>query len=226
VVGERVLDGCDVPVAAQLDVDRRVGVRGGGAALADHAKYTEGFKAVGLNVNLVAEPAPPSEVGKMMSVSVSGPLAANGGSIESEMAPEGCLIGQEGCAITVKVPRDWTGWAAVRVGRRAEPGENYQSFRPATAKGEMLDGFKADEKSVGEVLAEIHKRGLKAVFQVVMPNQDGNGYSLETSSEVGDDWIVWDVQSHTAGVVRLMVTKERLPKNPIYGGPKPADKDE
>ncbi|MGN9838190.1 hypothetical protein ACTMTI_08705 [Nonomuraea sp. H19] len=197
--------------------------------LADHAKYTEGFKAVGLNVNLEVVPAAPSEAGKLMSMSVSGPLASNGESITSSTMPEGCVVGQDGCAITVKVPRDWAGWAAVRVGRAAEPGEKYRSSRVATRKDGMLEGFRVDERTVGEVLAEVRRRGLKAVFQVITPGPDSEGYGVEQDkqqAEVGEGWIVWEAYPAEAGVVLLMVTEERLPKNPIYGGPKPSDLNE
>ncbi|MGP3920166.1 hypothetical protein [Nonomuraea sp. 10N515B] len=196
---------------------------------ADHAKYTEGFKAVGLNVNLEVVPASPPWVGKIAGMSLSGPLAPNGESIGSGTAPEGCTIGQDGCAITVTVPRGWTGWAAVRVGRAAEPEERYRNLARATRKGEMLEGFQVDEKTVGEVLAEVRRRGLRAVFQVITPAPDFDGYGVEQDkqqAEVGDDWIVWEAESEQAGVVRLLVTKERLPKNPIYGGPKPASMNE
>jgi hypothetical protein len=130
--------------------------------------------------------------------------------------------------MTVMVARGWAGWASVKLGRAAEPGEKYGNLRPATHKGEMLEGFRADEKTVGEVRAEARKRGLRAVFQVITPAPDYEGYRVEQdeqSAEVGDDWIVWEAQSEQAGVVRLLVTKERLPKNPIYGGPRPAGVD-
>ncbi|MEU6712699.1 hypothetical protein ABZ897_14560 [Nonomuraea sp. NPDC046802] len=191
---------------------------------ADYARYTEGFKAVGLNVNLELIPASPTKVGKLTGWSMSGPLASNGRSIDEGTAPEGCVLGSEGCAMTVMVPRDWTGWAAIRLGREAKPGERYRNERSAMSKGEMLEGYRADEKTVGEVLAEVKRRGLKAVFQIITPQKDGYGVDPNTqSAPVPDDWMVWEVLSDQAGVVRLMVTKERLSKNPIYGGPRPAD---
>ncbi|WP_043631731.1 hypothetical protein [Nonomuraea candida] len=193
---------------------------------ADYAKYTEGFKAVGLDVNLTLVPASPSQVGELTGIRISGMPASNGRSIESGTEPAGCTLGQAGCAMSLTVPRDWTGWASVRLGRAAEPGEKYQNWRSATSRGEMLEGFRADEKTVGEVLAEVRRRDLSAVFQVIEPAPGRQGYGLrkeQRPDEVGDDWIVWEAQSEQAGVVRLLVTEERLPKNPVYGGPKPAD---
>ncbi|MDX3099567.1 hypothetical protein [Nonomuraea angiospora] len=192
---------------------------------ADHARYTEGFKAVGLNVNLEVVPVSPTQVGQITGMRMSGPLA-DGQSIANGTTPEGCALGSEGCAMTVEVARGWTGWASVQLGRAARPGEKYRNWRSAMKKGEMLAGYRADGKTVGEVMAEVRRRDLKAVFQVITPVPGNGGYGVEPkrqSAEVGDDWMVWEVQSEEAGVVRLMVTKERLPKNPVYGDTKIVD---
>ncbi|MFC7582654.1 hypothetical protein ACFQYP_01705 [Nonomuraea antimicrobica] len=128
--------------------------------------------------------------------------------------------------MTVMVRRDYTGDGSVGLGRTAQPGEKYQNLAPATREGEMLEGYRADEKTVGEVLTEVRKRGLKANFEVITPAPGNNGWRVdpgEQSAQVGDDWIVWEARSEQAGVVLLQVTKERLPQNPVYGGPKPAD---
>ncbi|MGW4961193.1 hypothetical protein ACWEPL_28565 [Nonomuraea sp. NPDC004186] len=193
---------------------------------ADYAKYTEGFKAVGLNVNLEVVPVSPTQVGQITGMRLSGRLAPNGQSITNGTSPEGCAFGSAGCAMTVEVARGWTGWASVRLGRAARPGERYQNWRSAMKKGEMLAGYRADGKTVGEVMAEVRRRGLEAVFQIITPAPDNDGYGVDPkqqSAEVGDDWMVWEVQSEKAGVVRLMVTKERLPKNPVYGDTKILD---
>ncbi|MET9246905.1 hypothetical protein [Nonomuraea sp. NPDC003709] len=193
---------------------------------ADYAKYTEGFKAVGLNVNLEVVPVSPTQVGQITGMRLSGRLAPNGESITNGTSPEGCAFGSAGCAMTVEVARGWTGWASVRLGRAARPGERYQNWRSAMKKGEMLAGYRADGKTVGEVMAEVRRRGLEAVFQIITPAPDNDGYGVDPkqqSAKVGDDWMVWEVQSEQAGVVRLMVTKERLPKNPVYGDTKILD---
>ncbi|MFD0884111.1 hypothetical protein ACFQ08_06045, partial [Streptosporangium algeriense] len=191
---------------------------------ADHAEYTKGFKAVGLNVNLEIVPASPSRVGKIAGMSLSGRLAPNGRSIESGTAPAGCALGHDGCAMTVTVAQGWAGWASVKLGRAAKPGEGYRNWISAMDKGEMLQGYRADERTVGEVLTEVRRRGLTAVFQVITPNPDLNGYGVAPGGQterVGNDWTVWEALSDRAGVVRLLVTREHLPKNPVYDGPRP-----
>ncbi|MEV0384216.1 hypothetical protein [Nonomuraea sp. NPDC050643] len=198
--------------------------------LAEYAEYTKGFQAVGLDVRLEPVPASPTQVGEITGMSGSFGSAAKPGTegrtIGSGTEPAGCELGQEGCAMTITVEHDYDAHAVIRVGRAAQPGEKYQNARSAMTKGEMLEGFRADEKTVGEVLAEARRRGLKAVFEVITPAPGYDGYGVERdkqSADVGDDWIVWEVQSEQAGVLRLMVTKERLPKNPVYGGDRPAD---
>ncbi|SEF58930.1 hypothetical protein SAMN05444920_101143 [Nonomuraea solani] len=196
--------------------------------LAEYAEYTKGFKAVGLDVRLEPVPASPTAVGEVtgMSGSFAGVDHPNQDrTIGSDTEPAGCDLGKPGCAMTIMVSRDYDAHAVIRLGRVAQPGEKYQNARPATSRGEMLEGFRADEKTVGEVLTEARKRGLKAVYEVITPEPDNNGWRVEPdkqSAEVGDDWIVWEAESEQAGVLRLLVTKERLPKNPIYAGPKPA----
>ncbi|MEV0147664.1 MULTISPECIES: hypothetical protein [unclassified Nonomuraea] len=193
---------------------------------AEHELYSEAFHAVGLDITLELVPVAPGRVGevvKMGSSGATGPSLGIGGNLE----PEGCTIGRPGCALTVQVGRDWTGKGVLYLGREARPGERYQSFSVATRKGEMLAGVRVDERSVREVLAEVRRRNLKAVFEIIEPDPDGNGYSTDPkrqSDPVGDDWTVWEAVSDRPGVVRLLVSEKRIAKNPIYGGPKPKER--
>jgi hypothetical protein len=98
-------------------------------------------------------------------------------------------------------------------------------YRLATTKGRSLAGFRVDEKTVGEVLPELGKRGLKITY-VIMDIPPGNpgGYSeLRTqATPVGDDWIVWEAEEsiRKPGAIRLLVTDRRYDTNPVYGGPR------
>ncbi|MBN6053152.1 hypothetical protein JYK22_14525, partial [Nonomuraea sp. RK-328] len=192
---------------------------------ADHALYSEAFKAVGLDITLELVPVPPSAVGDVVKIGGSGgigPSMGMGGALE----PEGCTIGQPGCALTVKVGRDWTGKGVLSLGRQAKPGERYQSLSVATRKGGMLAGVRVDGRPVREVLSEVHRRDLKAVFEIIEPNANGHGYGVDPrrqSDPVGDDWIVWEAVADQEGVVRLLVSEKRIANNPIYGGPKPPE---
>ncbi|MEO3788646.1 hypothetical protein ABGB14_00435 [Nonomuraea sp. B10E15] len=175
---------------------------------------------MGLNVRLQLVPSSPSQVGKVTGVRSDGSPAVGHPDrfpIGSGSAPAGCTLGRDGCSMTVTVGSDFTGDAVVKLGRPAQPGDKYQNWGPATAAGEMLEGYDPAEKTVGEVRAEARDRGLKTVFQVITPGPGNVGYRIDPVSrqaEVGDGWIVWKAESERAGVLRLLVTRERLPRNP------------
>jgi DNA-directed RNA polymerase specialized sigma24 family protein len=64
------------------------------------------------------------------------------------------------------------------------------------------------------------RRGLRVAFQIIEPNPDGNGFSMnpaKQSAKVGDRWYVWAAEPEQAGTVRLLVTEKHLPKNPVTG---------
>jgi hypothetical protein len=95
----------------------------------------------------------------------------------------------------------------------------------ATTKGRSLAGFRVDEKTVGEVLPELRKRGLKATFLImaIPPGNPGGFGEIRTqTTSPGDDWIVWEAQESVRKpkVIRLLVTDKRYDKNPVYGGPR------
>ncbi|MFI6478426.1 hypothetical protein ACIBH1_10860 [Nonomuraea sp. NPDC050663] len=95
----------------------------------------------------------------------------------------------------------------------------------ADRRGGSLEGFRSDEKSVGEVRAELARRELKAAY-VIMDVPEGNpgGYARRPGQDrtVGDDWVVWEAFDAEPGTVRLLVTERRYDRNPVYGGPRDA----
>ncbi|MDF5751832.1 hypothetical protein [Spongiactinospora sp. TRM90649] len=96
-------------------------------------------------------------------------------------------------------------------------------YRTATTKGRSLEGFRVDEKTVGEVLPELRKRHKKVEFLIIaIPPGNPGGYGeLRTQkAPVGDHWTVWEAEENTKGVIRLLVTEQRYDKNPVYGGPR------
>ncbi|MEV0202922.1 hypothetical protein [Nonomuraea sp. NPDC050691] len=95
----------------------------------------------------------------------------------------------------------------------------------ATLKGHLLDGYRVDEKTVGEVLPEIRRRRLKATFlvmQIAPGNPGGFGEGPELKTSPGDDWVVWEAEEAGKRTVRLLVTDKRYDRNPVYGGPRDA----
>ncbi|MEU7001024.1 hypothetical protein [Nonomuraea sp. NPDC046570] len=98
-------------------------------------------------------------------------------------------------------------------------------FRTATAKGRSLEGLRVDEKTVGEVLPELRKRGRKVIFLIIsIPPGNPGGFGEERTQEepVGDDWVVWEAEENAKGVIRLLVTDKRYDRNPVYGDPRDA----
>jgi hypothetical protein len=95
--------------------------------------------------------------------------------------------------------------------------------RLATTKGRLLDGYRVDEKTVGEVMPEIRRRGLKVEFLImaIAPgNPGGYGELRVQKTPVGDDWVVWEAEEAGRRTVRLLVTDRRYDRNPVYGGPR------
>jgi len=186
---------------------------------ADHALYAEAFQAMGLDIGMELIPVSPTQVGGIVRMGFAGTTMADklGGGLE----PEGCTLGQEAnCFLTVTVSKGFKGRGVFYLGRPARPGEKYQAFGDAGRKGEMLEGYDADGRTVGKVVAEARGRGLRVVFQIIRPNPDGNGFGLDQdkqSAKVGDHWYVWAAEPEQVGTVRLLVTEKHLRKNPVTG---------
>ncbi|MEU8150986.1 hypothetical protein [Nonomuraea sp. NPDC048901] len=184
---------------------------------ADHALYGEGFQALGLNIGVDLIPASPTRVGEIVRYGFAGTTRADrlGGGLK----PEGCTLDQEGCFLTATVSKGFKGRGVFYLGRPAKPGEKYQAFAEAGRKGEMLEGYDADGRTVGKVAAEARRRGLRVVFRIIEPNPDGNGFGMgrDQSAKVGDHWYVWAAEPEQAGTVRLLVTEKHLRKNPVTG---------
>ncbi|MBT2234345.1 hypothetical protein [Nonomuraea sp. NEAU-A123] len=184
---------------------------------ADHALYAEAFQAMSLDIGMELIPASPTQVGNIVRMGFAGTTMADtlGGGLE----PEGCTIGHEGCFLTVTVSKGFKGRGVFYLARPAKPGERYQASGEAGRKGEMLEGYDADGRTVGKVAAEAHRRGLRVVFQIIEPHPDGHGFSLsrDQSAKVGDHWYVWAAEPEQVGTVRLLVTEKHLRNNPVTG---------
>ncbi|TMR25153.1 hypothetical protein ETD86_02055 [Nonomuraea turkmeniaca] len=80
-----------------------------------------------------------------------------------------------------------------------------------------------EDRTVGEVLDEVHKRDLQVVYELVRSDPrsqtsftDGRKGSFRVRYEpiaadaVGSDWLVWRAVPQSNGVVRLVVTPQPL----------------
>lgn len=176
---------------------------------ANPKEYEEAFRAVGLDVKLQLEPASPRAVGEIFQV---GQAAGQGPGVTHfgfDSEPAGCKITEPGCTLVLTMSANMAGqW--IKAGRPAKAGEAYSDSAGATDKDGSLQGYRVEGKTVGEVVQEIEKRGLKVVYQIVEPRPDG-GHSMDPdrqSDPVSKDWFVWDAEEAQLGVVRLLVSEK------------------
>ncbi|TDD61304.1 hypothetical protein E1263_08070 [Kribbella antibiotica] len=153
--------------------------------LADSKRFNKEFKAKGLDIKLVLEPASPSVVGKEVAMAASAGAAA--GRITTVMYPAGCEErGTLPCVPEFTIPLDFQGEVSLIIGRAAEPGETYGTSGFIDGRGEALAGVKYANKTVGDVLKILGERGFTAEYRVETP-----GYS-EPRDEVPTNWFVRD----------------------------------
>jgi hypothetical protein len=189
---------------------------------ANPAEFEKAFRAIDVDVKLELEPSSPRSVGQIFEGGVVERNNYSGTSFFSvTQEPEGCSLTSPGCTMLLSFSTNTAGHH-FKVGRPAKPDEAYKDNAMATTKSGSLAGYRVDEKTVGEVVPEIEKRGLKAVYQIINPNPDNYGFTVDANQNapVGDDWVVWEAKEARLGVVRLLVTDKRYDKNPVYGGPR------
>ncbi|MFC7719896.1 hypothetical protein [Nonomuraea recticatena] len=106
---------------------------------ADHAKYAEAFKAVGLDVGLTLLPSSPTGVGKVVRIGGSGGITPGKG-LGGGLEPEGCQMGAPGCALAVTVDVGFTGKGVIYLGRSAQPGSGTATGRRPPARVRRCTG--------------------------------------------------------------------------------------
>nr|WP_062331593.1 hypothetical protein [Herbidospora sakaeratensis] len=197
---------------------------------ADHERFTEAFRAVGLDVRIRPLPVSPLSAGRSLGLMIAGTFdrpeeiggefAYDGVVLSANPEPEGCAPARPGCSMIVRVPAGFPGSVDVRLGRPARPGEDYADFDKALGPGGPLHGVRLrDGAPVREVRAEAERRGLRVTYRRVDIAADG-GLSF-TDVTPGDQWTVWNAWQVREGVVRLLVTERRLSQNPFYNGSAP-----
>ncbi|HET9517048.1 MAG TPA: hypothetical protein VFO77_04915 [Actinoplanes sp.] len=94
--------------------------------LADHERYSEAFRAVGLDVTIELVPVPPARVGQLLDSGSGG----SSGRVVTELvgtgpAPVDCSVQPAACTIVMRISADTDGDVRYRLGRAAAPGEAY-----------------------------------------------------------------------------------------------------
>ncbi|MEV0614503.1 hypothetical protein AB0I81_14340 [Nonomuraea sp. NPDC050404] len=124
--------------------------------------------------------------------------------------PPGPCERVDGCAIGVKIPKNFSGVADVAVSRKARTGEKYQSTTTFDAKGEPMHCVPYLNKTVTEVTALLKERGVRV-----------NKYADLTPIGAGDmrsvpgNWYVDGGMLTEPGVAFLSVSEMPFPEEEI-----------
>lgn len=102
---------------------------------ATQARLDRAFAKQGLHIKIHLIPASPSAVGRVVYMGVSN---THGAQIEPLREGEHCVSNDAGCAIGLRITKDFTAKATIALGRPARPGERYGSGASAFASGEIL----------------------------------------------------------------------------------------
>ncbi|WP_283135761.1 hypothetical protein [Rhizohabitans arisaemae] len=95
------------------------------------------------------------------------------------------------------------------------PDETKEPLGSTGDPGKSLPAYQVDGKTVGEVLPELKKRGLKVVYEVVEAKplgKDRIGVTVDKqySGPIGKDWTVVQGWEHTPGEFKLVVSEKPL----------------
>ncbi|MFI9592433.1 hypothetical protein [Nonomuraea sp. NPDC052265] len=151
---------------------------------ADAATFTEAFKAVGLDAQVRKIPVAPQYAGKLFGPATPGNFPPGTG--VTVRTVETCASAWCG---TVSMPTGYKGRIVFGIGRPAEPGERYAAIAPMGVPEEAPDGLDVRDRSVGEVRAELARRGLKVEYVVMWLKDDGSGTGYGVDAQyVKDEW--------------------------------------
>jgi hypothetical protein len=114
------------------------------------------FAANGLDIDLKLLPVSPSIVGSVVFMEGTG--------IETTPSPE--RKGPAGALpVTLRIPADFKGHAAIVLGRAARPGEQYESAGDAFAEGECLHGVALVGMTAEQAVAKLNELGIRAQWR-------------------------------------------------------------
>jgi hypothetical protein len=189
------------PAAAGVDVVVADGVAT--VRLVD-VEYRPGYieqeiREVGLDVDIVAVPVGPSNVGRFVG--------------DTGDAPELTRVDADGPSFAgFALPVDWPGSLELQVGRPAEHGEPYAYASDAYATGEPLSCQGMYGRTAEDAVALLDDLGLEASF---LPYAEGVSLPLLTPGEVAATpqrmWRVSDAHATSPERVVLVITADGRP---------------
>ncbi|MEU6720494.1 hypothetical protein ABZ897_54350 [Nonomuraea sp. NPDC046802] len=189
---------------------------------ADAEKFTEAFRAVGIEADVKKAPVAPEDVGKLITPYMDGKFPAGTGLTITHQT-EGCRSAWCG---KLSMPVDYTGKLVFGIGRPAAPGERYATPVEYTVDpgAGVMDGDKVHGKPVSEVRADMERAGMRIEYQVIWatPEAGGGGYNVD-AAYIKDDWPVSFVLREASDLVSIGienpagVPKDSLPQAPDSG---------
>ncbi|MFC0861948.1 hypothetical protein ACFHYQ_06540 [Sphaerimonospora cavernae] len=169
---------------------------------ADHRRFEEAFRAVGLDVVVKVVPVAPAEVGGLI-----GPIVPKGFKWHGSIGVQRVTPCASAFCGKVWMPADFPGQVVFGVGRPAGPGEPYAQDPARDPSGaEALGGYTTHGKTVATARAEAGRRGLKVGYRLLWTRPDGGSFDQPVPVDrVRDDWIVEGSRHHSSDTVDLFV---------------------
>ncbi|WP_188194312.1 hypothetical protein [Nonomuraea sp. SYSU D8015] len=178
---------------------------------ADPESYETQLRAVGLNISLRVIPTTPALEG---SVFPTSPDKRHLPEIQG-INPPGQCGKMDGCAIGVKIPVGFKGTAHIDVGRKARPGERYESTTSFDAKGEPMHCVPYYNKSVAEVRAMLRERGVSIEEFIVTDPDSKDARDYDVADSVPDSWLVHGGTLNEPGSATIVVHEKPMPQKNI-----------
>ncbi|WP_052423029.1 hypothetical protein [Nonomuraea candida] len=172
--------------------------------------YEKQLRAAGLNVTLRVIPATAAFEGQVFPTTPDDEYVNE----IKGIYPPGPCARMDGCAIGVKIPKDYAGTAEIAVSRKARPGEKYQSVTTFDAKGEPMACVPYLNKKVSEVLPLLKERGVRVSEysnRALVGNDDGS----DMMSSAPADWHVEGGFLTEPGVATLSVAEEPMTEEEV-----------
>ncbi|MFI6175765.1 hypothetical protein ACIA8R_09545 [Nonomuraea sp. NPDC051191] len=168
---------------------------------ADSAAFAEAFKAVGLDAQVRKIPVASQYAGMLFGPATPGSFPPGTGVIVTKAG----TCASVWCG-TVSMPTGYKGRIVFGIGRPAAPGERYAVIAPPGVPEPVPDGLEVRGKSVGEIRAELARRGLKIEYVVMWMKADGTGRGYGVDAQyVKDDWTADRVMLIASDTVQLNV---------------------
>jgi len=164
---------------------------------ASAAQLRAAFAEHGLDITLQLLPVSPSLVGTVIVIS------SEGSGIEALQGGK-CITGGGGCPVGLRIRSTYRGHAEITLGRRARPGEMYDSTASAFAPGEPLHCSGLVGARVTRAAAALKARGLSATWR---PYLDSGNTELSPAS-VGNFFVI-DADSMAPAKVLVWVAPKR-----------------